>query len=118
MWDLKAGPPEYKTGVLWKKCSVVFQHVDWYIFTDVSKRPYTEHLQSQAVTQRDGPEDLSDYPHRREKAHCCQPRLLMVTFHPSVFGDPEFNTFSVSLRSVTNFFFVAVRPNAGHGLIH
>jgi len=102
--DLKPGPPEYKTDVLWKKCSVVFRHVDWYIFTDVSKRRFTEHLQGQAVTRRDGPEDLSDNRHRNQKAHCCQPRLLMVMFHTTVFGDPEFNTFSVSLHSGTNLF--------------
>ena len=75
-----------------------------YIFTDVSKRRCTEHLQGQAITRRDGPEDLSDNPHRSEKSHCCQPRLLIAMFHPPVYGDPEFNTFSVSLHSVTNLF--------------
>jgi hypothetical protein len=87
--DLKPGPPEYKTGVLWKKCSVVLRYVDWCIFTDVSKRPCTEHL-SQAVTWHDGPEDLCDHPHRSEKPHCRHPRLPMVMFNSSVFVDPTF----------------------------
>ena len=46
--DLKPGPPEYKAGVLWKKCSVVLLHVVWDIFTDVSNRRCTEHLKDQA----------------------------------------------------------------------
>jgi len=45
----------------------------------------------------------------------------MLVFHPYVYGDPEFNTFSMSLRSGTIFFFCGATAQRGpwpHSFTH